>query len=53
MWYRDVDLHAPNSDEIDVEALTMVHRVQTVEIVTSFSGTGLLNNHVRTFAVKV
>jgi hypothetical protein len=32
MWYRDVDLHAPNGDEIDVEAFTTVHHVQIDEI---------------------
>jgi hypothetical protein len=31
MWYRDVDLHEPNGDEIDVEAFTTVHHVQIVE----------------------
>jgi hypothetical protein len=32
MWYKDVDLHAPNGDKIDVEAFTMVHLVQIAEI---------------------
>jgi hypothetical protein len=32
MWYMHVDLHAPNGDEIHVEAFTTEHRVQIPEI---------------------
>jgi hypothetical protein len=32
MSYRDVDLHGPNGDEVDVEFFTMEHRMQIEEI---------------------
>jgi hypothetical protein len=37
MSYRDVDLHGPNGDEIDVEFVTTEHRMQIGEIDCSVS----------------
>jgi hypothetical protein len=53
MSYRDVDLHGPNGDEVDVEFFTTEHHMQIGEIDATFCSKELLNTHFGRLAVIV